>query len=73
MNIDQMRLYVMRAYPGPKWAQRVSKMANNQVVAIYNSILAREADKKRAWEDKKNWTKSDDQYRQMTLWEVFDI
>jgi len=72
VNIDQMRLYVMQAYPGPKWAQRVSKMANNQIVAVYNNILAREAEKSAK---EKLRQESDDryQYRQMTLWEVFDI
>lgn len=69
MNINEMRLYVMQAYPGPKWAQRVAKMPNNQVIAVFRSIQNRKSLKKEMGEQ----SKSDEQYRQMTLWEVFDI
>ena len=69
MSIDQMRAYIMQAYPGASWAYKVSKMHNAQVVAVYHSILAHEEDRKR--EGKKKIVESDGQYRQMTLWEVY--
>jgi hypothetical protein len=35
MSVEQMRAYVINAYKGPSWAQKVSKMSDNQVIAIY--------------------------------------
>ena len=38
MSVDQMRLAVTEAYPGWKWACKVAKMPNNQVIAIYRNL-----------------------------------
>lgn len=34
-DINIMRQEVAAMYPGPKWKRRVSKMADDQVTAIY--------------------------------------
>lgn len=39
MSIEQMRSKVKEAYQGDKWKQKVSKMSDNQVLAIYRRFL----------------------------------
>ena len=40
MSIDQMRAALCRLYGGaPKWVDRVRKMPDNQVYAIYMRML----------------------------------
>lgn len=34
-SADEMRAYVERMYPGPRWKKRVSRMPDGQVMAIY--------------------------------------
>lgn len=41
MTIDQMRSYIAGVYKGPFWKDKVSKMDEGQVVAIYYSFLER--------------------------------
>ena len=45
MDVKEMRKYVINAYPnaGMAWKSKVSKMKNNQIIAIYRSIQARKA------------------------------
>ena len=43
ISMHQMRDYVFNAYAGKKWHERVLKMPNNQIVAIYKSLIKREA------------------------------
>ena len=38
MNNNAMRLAVAEAYPGPGWKFRVSKMSDNQVLAVYRRL-----------------------------------
>lgn len=35
MNTDLKRVEVSKVYPGPKWAQKVKNMTDNQVIAIF--------------------------------------
>lgn len=39
MTIDQMRDEVIDAYPSSKWKARVDRMSDNQVIALYHSLL----------------------------------
>jgi hypothetical protein len=39
MSIDNMRIAIATVYPGAKWFQRVKKMSDNQVLAIYQGFL----------------------------------
>lgn len=40
MTVEQMRVALMKAYPGPKWERRVSGMSEAQVIRIYNRLRA---------------------------------
>ena len=35
MTVDQMRIRLTKAYPGPKWKDKVRDMSDNQVIAVY--------------------------------------
>lgn len=37
---QQKRALVSNAYPGPDWAEKVAKMSDKQVAAIYIRLLA---------------------------------
>lgn len=39
MSTEQMRAAVKNAYLGKKWENKVKKMSDNQVIAIYNRLL----------------------------------
>ena len=39
MNSVQMRDYVSKAYPGVAWKNKVSRMSDNQVLAVYTRLL----------------------------------
>ena len=39
MSIEQMRELVISVYPGKAWEERVRKMSDNQILAIYNRFL----------------------------------
>lgn len=41
MSIEQMRAAIAKVYPGTKWAFKVAKMSDSQVVAIYYSFMQR--------------------------------
>ena len=36
MTIEQMRAEVAALYTGPKWKEKVAKMPEEQILAIYN-------------------------------------
>lgn len=38
MTTEQMRQVILGAYPGPKWADKVKKMSEGQVFAVYNRL-----------------------------------
>lgn len=39
IDINAMRLAILRAYDGPNWERKVRNMADNQVIAVYYSFL----------------------------------
>lgn len=39
MTNDQMRDKVMEAYPGDNWKQKVRRMPDDQIIAIYYRLL----------------------------------
>lgn len=40
MNVDQMRVRLLSAYPGEKWEKKVKKMSDNQVIAVHQRLQA---------------------------------
>lgn len=42
MNLHEMRNFISNAYPGQKWKNRVKKMGENQIIAIYYSMINRQ-------------------------------
>lgn len=46
LSTDEMRLYIIQAYPGPLWKKRVKKMKARQVAAIYFNLQEKAAKKK---------------------------
>lgn len=38
MNTEQMRQAILGAYSGPRWADKVKKMSEGQVFAVYNRL-----------------------------------
>ena len=41
MTADQMRRHISMAYPGDRWKDKVERMSDEQVIAIYYSMLSR--------------------------------
>ena len=42
MTVEQMRAEVAKLYPGEKWKERVAKMSDGQILAIYKrQVLSR--------------------------------
>ena len=39
MTINNMREWVLSAYPGEKWAQKVKNMSDGQILAVYQSLV----------------------------------
>ena len=39
MTNSDRRGWVKSAYPGPKWTQKVDKMTDEQVLAIYQRLI----------------------------------
>ena len=48
MTVELMRLELLKAYPGDKWAKKVKRMAANQVIAVYHSVKKTKEEKKMA-------------------------
>ena len=38
MSVEQMRAYVIKVYDNPTWRNKVAKMRDGQIIAIYNSF-----------------------------------
>lgn len=36
-----MRAFILKAFPGKEWDNKVKKMADNQIIAIYYNLLSR--------------------------------
>ena len=39
MSVQQMRNLVYNAYPGSKWKSRVNHMPDDQIIAMYHSLV----------------------------------
>jgi len=39
MTIDQMRMWVISAYSGPRWKSKVKAMPDDQIVSLYYSLI----------------------------------
>jgi CRISPR/Cas system CSM-associated protein Csm2 small subunit len=62
-TINEMRRYIMDAYPNSsKFRAKVVDMPTNQVIAVYHSILDRQARKEKK-ENKK------EEFHQLDIWE----
>lgn len=42
MNLHEKRNFISKAYPGQEWKNRVKKMGEDQILAIYYSMVSRE-------------------------------
>lgn len=73
MEIMQMRNYISQ-HPkyrnSPKWKARVSRMPENQVVALYNKF--RQLDYKKIEREMKTQEKDNAQYHQMDMFEYME-
>ena len=65
MGVDNLRTAIISAYPGTRWRDRVMRMQDNQVIAIYNNFV-RNGIFNKVRVPKKS---SDPNFRQMTLWD----
>ena len=63
MDVSNMRAAITGAYPGKRWAEKVSYMPENQVIAIYNHFV-RDGVFNRTRVPKRS---SDPNFRQLTL------
>ncbi len=39
MTVEQMRERVAAAYPGPNWKPKVKKMKDDQIIALYHTLV----------------------------------
>lgn len=39
MSVEQMRAYVIKVYDNKTWRDKVARMRDGQIIAIYNSFL----------------------------------
>lgn len=60
MSVSQMRARLTKCYDNDKWAKKVARMTDRQVIAVYYSFLNR-------GEFTKQESKPDYGYHQMTL------
>ena len=37
-NVNEMRNYILKMYPGPRWTEKVARMGDAQVMAVYYSM-----------------------------------
>lgn len=67
-NMEMMRTKIMSVYPFLGWQEKVRKMKDNQVIAIYYKFLSEgKFDKKGKKKEKNNST----EYYQYTLYDIF--
>ena len=59
MDIRYMRGFVAEQYPGIKWKEKVRHMSEEQIVAIYYSMVNRK--------NKQTKSKKEESYHQMTI------
>lgn len=68
MKIENMRKFIGAKYPSQSWKSRVARMAPKQVIAIYHSMVAREAIHDQI---KKDMEKHEEQNKQLDIFDVF--
>ena len=39
MEVYQMRDRIIEAYPGPNWKKKVDKMSDQQIIALFYSLV----------------------------------
>ena len=73
MNINQMRMYIAK-HPkyknSPRWIDRVMRMPEPQVYAIYRQF--QKADYKKIEREMKRNNKENEQYHQMNIFEYME-
>lgn len=71
MNLHEMRDFISKAYPGQAWKNRVKKMGENQIIAIYYSMMNREKTQREIYVgfDEAAVCK-DRSYEQLTLFDI---
>lgn len=72
MSVDRMRANVISVYPYPKWRNKVNNMAPNQVIAIYNKMLAEGKFEPKIVRMRKKHEKEANKYHQMTIFEYLE-
>lgn len=73
MNLHEMRDFISKAYPGQKWKNRVKKMGENQIIAIYYSMINRQnsfAQKATHIKLDKTTAGKDESYTQLTIFDI---
>ena len=73
MNIHEMRNFISKAYPGQEWKNRVKKMGENQIIAIYYSMINRQnsfAQKVTHIKLDKTAVGKDESYEQLTIFDI---
>lgn len=73
MNLHEMRDFISKAYPGQKWKHRVKKMGENQIIAIYYSMINRQnslSQKATHIKLDKTTVGKDESYTQLTIFDI---
>ena len=73
MNLHEMREFISNAYPGQKWKNRVKKMGENQIIAIYYSMIKRQnslSQKDTHIKLDKTTVGKDESYTQLTIFDI---
>jgi len=73
MNLHEMRNFISNAYPGQKWKNRVKKMGENQIIAIYYSMIKRQnslSQKDTHINLDKTTVGKDESYTQLTIFDI---
>lgn len=73
MNLHEMREFISNAYPGQKWKNRVKKMGENQIIAIYYSMINRQnslSQKATHIKSDKTTVGKDESYTQLTIFDI---
>ena len=73
MNLHEMRDFISKAYPGQEWKNRVKKMGENQIIAIYYSMINLQnsfAHKVTDIKLDKTAVDKDESYTQLTIFDI---
>lgn len=65
----RVRMAVADMYDAPAWKERVSRMPDNQVYAIFRNNMKRCSDGK-PWKRSQEVSPTSEQYKQLTLWDI---